>query len=153
MRYNQNGMLLYSLAIEWGGYVVSWYNLSELYTENIFGKSIVMHIWKKCFWKNICGQYIFLHTSVKTAHLLRYNTPVAPVSTHHVTALLLGQTRSSLQFTDILAVQFNECFVVISVGLFYLHWLTAPLAWTSCMLHIRLDDSKFLVESIVDLAI
>ena len=89
------------------------------------------------------SEYIFPHTSVKTAHLLCFDTPVAPVGTHHVTTLLLGQTRSLLQFTDILAVQFNEYFVVISVGLFYLHQLTAPLAWTSCMLHIRLDYSKF----------
>ena len=70
--------------------------------------------------KYVWPEYIFLHTSVKSAHLLCFNTPVAPVGTRHVTALLLGQTRSLLQFTDILAAQFNECFVVISVGLFYL---------------------------------
>lgn len=81
------------------------------------------------------------------------------MSTHHITALLLGETRSSLQWyleikkaIDTRAVPFTKHFVVFSVVLFYLHWLTAPLVWTSYILHVRLEVSKFLVEIIVDLA-
>ena len=114
--------------------VITWVNNTQ---RTHLGNPLLCIYGKNAFEKYVWSEYIFPHTSVKTAHLLCFNTPVAPVGIHHITVLYLGQTRSSLHFADILAVQFNKHFVVICIGLFYLHWLTAPLAWTSCMLHIR----------------
>jgi len=49
---------------------------------------------KNAFKKYVWSEYAFPHTSVKTAHLL-WHSSCPPVGTPRVTALLLGQTRSS----------------------------------------------------------